>query len=187
MNVYIMLQMRNARAAGKMELYEWTYQVCVIRPHRFGGEGVLIVCGRGSGAGEDDLCQVELDITRHDEVWWGMWYTQVWCIWDNFFEYKPLWKHQQDLKTPFGMRMAYLLIAVAISALAGESQKRFRTETAIFAPSPEAGGVCAILRRFLGVWASEGMGMESWVILGHFGKKYFSSSDPHHGKYIDIR
>ena len=47
--------------------------------------------------------------------------------------------------------IAFINIAVAISAVAGGGQKRFRTETAIFAPSPEAGGVFDVLRRFVGV------------------------------------
>ena len=89
-----------------------------IRPHRFGGEGVLI-----GGQNSNTKCS-----------------------------------------------MTFVNIAVAISALAGGGQKRFRTETAIFQPSPNPAGVFVLFRRFLDVWASERMEMEFWVIFGHFGK-----------------
>ena len=47
--------------------------------------------------------------------------------------------------------ITFVNIAVAISASAGGREKRFGTETAIFAPSPEAGGVLDFFRQFLGV------------------------------------
>ena len=33
-------------------------------------------------------------------------YTSMMYMGQGFFKYKPMWKHQQDLKTPFGMIMA---------------------------------------------------------------------------------
>ena len=47
--------------------------------------------------------------------------------------------------------MTFVNIAVAISALAGGGQKRFRTETEKNQPSPAAGGVFVVFDRFLDV------------------------------------
>ena len=48
--------------------------------------------------------------------------------------------------------ITFVNIAVAISALAGGGgQKRFRTETTIFQPSPNPGGVFVVFGRFLDV------------------------------------
>ena len=47
--------------------------------------------------------------------------------------------------------MTFVNIAVAVSALAGGGgQKRFRTETAIFQPSRNPGGVFVVFGRFFG-------------------------------------
>ena len=86
----------------------------------------------------------------------------------------PLWRWRRaywGANSYTKCSMTFVNIAVAISALAGGGgQKRFRTETAIFQPSPNPAGVFVLFRRFLDVWASERMEMEFWVIFGHFGK-----------------
>ena len=76
----------------------------------------------------------------------------------------PLWRWRPAYWGPNShtkCSITFVNIAVAISALAGGAINGF-------APRPELGGVCKIFRRFLGVWAQEGIDMEFWVILVSF-------------------